>query len=315
MNASTPDVGGWFRTALDQPGPRRIVAWQPSGEFGLVSDDATLRAASSVLRRRRIAVLTGAGMSTASGLPDYRGPGSIPRSPMTYQEFWGNDLSRRRYWARSTVGWEAFTRAQPNAAHYLLAALVRVADVNGVVTQNVDGLHQAAGSEPVVDLHGRLATASCLDCGDVVDRVWLQGELLRLNPGFAARLPRLAREAATAPDGDAEVDRTHEFRYVDCPCGGILKPDVVYFGENVRPYVVAAAFDLVNGAEALLVLGTSLSVMSGLRFVRRASKDGKPVVIMGDGPTRGDDLATVRVHGRLHDLLQRLTDALARSLP
>lgn len=310
MNASIPDVGGWFRTALDRSGPKRIVAWESSGQYGLASDDDAVADAAAALRGRRIAVLTGAGMSTASGLPDYRGPGAIPRSPMTYQEFTGNDLSRRRYWARSTVGWDAFTRARPNRAHHLLAELAGVVDVAGVVTQNVDGLHQLAGSEPVVDLHGRLATASCLDCGEVVDRVWLQDQFLRLNPGFASRLSTLAREAATAPDGDAEVDRTHRFRYVDCSCGGILKPDVVYFGENARPEVVAAAYELVNGAGALLVLGTSLSVMSGLRFVRRASKDAKPVVIMGDGPTRGDDLATFRVHGRLHDLLQRLTEAL-----
>lgn len=302
-----PDVGGWFRTAVDRPRVRRIEAWQPNpGLYGLISDDATVRQAADVLSSGRAAVLTGAGMSTASGLPDYRGRDAVPRSPMTYQEFTGSDLSRRRYWARSTVGWEAFTRAEPNRAHHLLVDLAGARPLTGIITQNVDGLHQKAGSRPVLDLHGQLETVLCLDCGDAVDRVELQAELLRLNPGFALRLPELARQAMTAPDGDAEVDRTAEFVYPDCPCGGILKPDVVFFGENAKPAVVHAAFDMVTAADALLVLGTSLSVMSGLRFVRRAVREGKPVVIMGDGPTRGDELATVRVHGRLDDLLQRL---------
>lgn len=311
VSVGIPDVGGWFRTAVDRPKTRRILAWEPNpGLYGLVSDDDVLVTAADALSGGGIAVLTGAGMSTDSGLPDYRGPDAVPRSPMTYQEFTGSDLSRRRYWARSTVGWEAFTRARPNRAHELLAELASLLSVTGVITQNVDGLHQAAGSEPVVDLHGRLATVSCLSCGHVVDRVELQAELLSLNPGFAARLGRLARQAMTAPDGDAEVDRTESFTYVDCLCGGILKPDVVYFGENAKADVVRAAYDVLERSDALLVLGTSLSVMSGLRFVRRAARDAKPVVIMGDGPTRGDDLATVRVHGRLDDLLQRLTDQL-----
>lgn len=229
---------------------------------------------------------------------------------MTFQEFIGSDLSRRRYWARSMVGWDAFVRAVPNRAHHLLVTLADVLPVTGVITQNVDGLHQAAGSAPVVDLHGRLATVSCLECGRVRDRVELQEEVLQLNPDLAWRIEELAVQASIAPDGDAEVDRTDDFAYVDCVCGGTLKPDVVFFGENARSHVVEEAFELLDRSELLLVLGSSLSVMSGLRFVRRAVKDDKPVIIMGDGPTRGDDQATLRVHGRLEDLLDRLIKAL-----
>lgn len=257
-------------------------------------------------------VLTGAGTSTASGLPDYRGPGAIPRSPMTYEEFVSSDASRRHYWARSTVGWPSFRVARPNRVHGLVAQLGEVLPITGVVTQNVDGLHQAAGSGPVVDLHGRLASVSCLSCGNVVDREAMQDTLLRLNPDVANRLDHLAVQAATLPDGDAEVDRTDEFLYPDCVvCGGLLKPDVVYFGENADPNVVTEAFDLLDASDALLVLGTSLTVMSGLRFVRRAVRDNKEIVIVNDGPTRGDELATHRIHGQLGDVLDQFVARLA----
>ncbi|RMB62414.1 NAD-dependent protein deacetylase [Tessaracoccus antarcticus] len=257
-------------------------------------------------------VLTGAGTSTASGLADYRGPGAIPRSPMTYQEFVSSDIARRHYWARSTVGWPSFRVAQPNRVHHLVADLATVLPVTGVVTQNVDGLHQAAGSNPVLDLHGRLATVSCLTCGTVIDREALQATLLELNPEFASRLDYLARQAAGLPDGDAEVDRTEEFIYPDCPvCRGVLKPDVVYFGENADPAVVNASFDMLERSDALLVLGTSLSVMSGLRFVRRAARDSKRVIIVNDGTTRGDDLATHRIHGRLESVLEEFVGSLS----
>ncbi len=230
---------------------------------------------------------------------------------MTYQEFVSSDHSRRRYWARSVVGWPWFRRARPNTVHRQVASLANVHPVTGVVTQNVDGLHQAAGSDPVLDLHGRLSTVSCLSCGTVVDREALQERLLELNPGFAARLDDLAREAESLPDGDAEVDRTEEFVYANCPvCGGVLKPDVVYFGENADRDVVTAAFDLLDSSDALLVLGSSLTVMSGLRFVRRASREDKPIVIINDGATRGDELASHRLHGRLEDVLSQFIDAL-----
>ncbi len=310
----TPDVGGWFRTARVGRAVQPAKSWgaPDDASFGLESPTGDVRAAVESLRGRPTMVLTGAGTSTASGLPDYRGRGAIPRAPMTYQEFVSSDSSRRHYWARSTVGWPSFRVAQPNRVHELVAQLGAVLPVTGVVTQNVDGLHQAAGSGPVLDLHGRLASVSCLSCGAVMDREVLQTTLLRMNPDVASRVDHLAEQAATLPDGDAEVDRTEEFRYPDCPvCGGLLKPDVVYFGENANPDVVTAAFDLLDVSESLLVLGTSLSVMSGLRFVRRAAREGKDIVIVNDGATRGDELATHRLHGRLEDVLSDVVEVLS----
>jgi NAD-dependent SIR2 family protein deacetylase len=299
------DLGGWFRTATNGVALPSEPGWGPgTGGFGRVSGDESLRRVLDLLRDRPTVVLTGAGMSTGSGLPDYRGPDARPRSPMLFQEFTGSDLSRRRYWARSTVGWKWFRRARPGVAHSALATLERRIPSVGVITQNVDGLHQRAGSPDVLDLHGRLDRVVCLGCDHIVDRDWLQERFLALNPGYAARMSELEEEAASAPDGDAEVDRTEDFRYPPCGfCGGMLKPDVVFFGENARRHVVESAFALLERAEALLVLGSSLTVMSGLRFCRRAARDGKPVVIVNDGVTRGDDLATERVHGRLEFVL------------
>ncbi|AXK46357.1 NAD-dependent protein deacetylase [Brachybacterium saurashtrense] len=317
------DVGRWFSTATrrppDAPGPTRggprLPAWGPmaGAQYGLRSDDAHIDAALAQLRGRPVAVLTGAGMSTGSGLPDYRGRDAVPRSPMTYQEFLGHDLARRRYWARSTVGWEQFRSARPGTAHRLLAALHPAAfEVTAVITQNVDGLHAEAGSEPVIDLHGRLDRVRCQQCDALSSRAALHQRMLSMNPALAARLPELAADAAQAPDGDAEVDRTSSFRYPPCAlCGGILKPDVVFFGESARREVVAAAFTALARAEALLVLGSSLTVQSGLRFVRAARREGKPVVILNDGPTRADPEATVRVHGRLEDVLAQWAPAAA----
>lgn len=306
------DVGGWFRTAIDDPSPRqRIQAWRPSTGFGRVSPDADVVAAAEALRGRPTMLLTGAGMSTASGLPDYRGPDAAVRFPMTYQEFVSSDLARRRYWARSTVGWLSFGRARPNEAHRLLAELEHVVPITALVTQNVDRLHQRAGSHNVVELHGSLDRAVCLSCGRAVGRVEMQERLLALNPGVAPRLRQLAAESEQAPDGDAEVSGTETFAYPACPeCGGLLKPDVVFFGENARPEVVERAFEALEHSENLVVLGSSLTVMSGLRFVRRAARDGKEVVIVNDGDTRGDDLADIRIHGRLADVLRRWRDVL-----
>lgn len=302
------DVGGWFRTATGAGAP----AWGPAaGDFGRVSPQEDLTAALGLFRGRPTVVVTGAGMSTGSGLPDYRGRDSVPRSPMTFQEFTGSDSSRRRYWARSTVGWNWFEAARPGEAHLALAELGRRTPLTGIVTQNVDGLHQAAGSAPVVDLHGHLARVVCLGCGAISSRADLQRELLALNPAVAARLGELSERARTSPDGDAEVEGLAGFAYPECRlCGGMLKPDVVYFGENVRRDVVEASNALYDAAEAVLVLGSSLTVMSGLRFVRRAAREGKDVVIAGDGPTRGDGLAAIRVHGRLEHILARWAEAL-----
>ena len=311
------DVGRWFATAtsrpLDGPGPARggprLPAWGPME--GARYDDE-IAEALALLRDRPVAVLTGAGMSTGSGLPDYRGRDAVPRTPMTYQEFMGHDLARRRYWARSTVGWEQFRRARPGRAHRLLAALDPSAfPVTSVITQNVDGLHAAAGSAPVIDLHGRLDRVRCQQCGALSSRIALHQRMLSMNPELAARLPELAADAAQAPDGDAEVDRTSSFRYPPCAlCGGIVKPDVVFFGESARREVVAEAFAALADARALLVLGSSLTVQSGLRFVRAARRQDKPVVILNDGPTRADAEATLRVHGRLEDVLARWAAAV-----
>lgn len=284
-----------------------MPAWGPveSASYGAQSPPEQLEAALDLLRGRPTAVLTGAGMSTGSGLPDYRGRDAVPRFPMTYQEFMGSDLSRRRYWARSTVGWKQFGRARPNPGHLALAEIAAGAvPVTGVITQNVDGLHQRAGSDPVIDLHGRLDRVRCQQCDALTSRQLLHQRMLSMNPEFAARLPDLAADAAQAPDGDAEVDRTSSFRYPPCPlCGGILKPDVVFFGESARRETVSAAFDVLAGARTLLVLGSSLTVRSGLRFVRAAVRAQQPVVIVNDGPTRADASATVRVHGRIEDVL------------
>ncbi|HEX7350426.1 Sir2 family NAD-dependent protein deacetylase [Brachybacterium sp.] len=316
------DVGRWFSTATsrspDGPGPTRggprLPGWGPmeGAQYGRRSAPADIDAALGMLRGRPVAVLTGAGMSTGSGLPDYRGRDAVPRSPMTYQEFIGHDLARRRYWARSTVGWEQFRSARPGPAHRLLAALDPAAfPVTAVITQNVDGLHAAAGSAPVIDLHGRLDRVRCQQCEAVSSRAALHQRMLMMNPALAARLPELAAEAAQAPDGDAEVDRTSSFRYPPCPlCGGILKPDVVFFGESARREVVAAAFAALEAAHALLVLGSSITVQSGLRFVRAAGRREMPVVILNDGPTRADPDATVRLHGRLEDVLSSWADAV-----
>ena len=311
------DVGRWFSTAnRAAPGARglpRIPAWGriDGGTYGVTSPDQEILDALELMRPGPVAVLTGAGMSTDSGLPDYRGAEAVPRSPMTYQEFIGSDLSRRRYWARSTVGWPQFLRAQPNRGHELLAALhPGTLRATGVITQNVDGLHQKAGSSPVIDLHGRLDQVRCLSCDTVGDRSVHHERLLAMNPWVAARLPELVADAEQAPDGDAEVDRTADFRYPPCAlCGGLLKPDVVFFGESARSATVQSAFDVLEQAHALLVLGSSLTVQSGLRFVRAAQKQGKPVVIVNDGPTRADDREVVRVHGRIEHVLKRGSEA------
>ncbi len=250
-----------------------------------------------LLRGRRWVALTGAGISTDSGIPDYRGPNAPRATPMMYDDFVSSELSRRRYWARSMLGWQAFRGAAPNAGHLALAS--PPAGLVGVVTQNVDGLHEAAGSAPVVDLHGRIDRVVCLDCATVSSRSALQERLHVLNPGVDGFLPAGAAELDSArlrPDGDAEVDEWQSFVVAPCAnCGGVLKPDVVFFGESAPRPVVDAAYRLVDSAEIVVVLGSSLTVMSGLRFARHAARHGRPVAIVNRGPTRADDLASVRL--------------------
>ncbi|MGV9612855.1 NAD-dependent protein deacetylase [Nocardia xishanensis] len=271
------------------------------------SHDAELERLAGVLAGRRVAVLTGAGISTDSGIPDYRGPDSPPRNPMTYQQFVGDAVFRQRYWARNHVGWRRMDAARPNPGHRALARLERLGVVTGLITQNVDLLHTKAGHRGVIDLHGVYARVRCLECSALISRMALADRLEAANPGFAESATATGVEVA--PDADAVVADTDSFRMVDCArCGGMLKPDIVYFGENVPKDRVAAAFDLVDAADAFLVAGSSLTVMSGLRFVRRAAAHGSPVVIINRGPTRGDALATLRIDAGCSEILEALAD-------
>ncbi|UQS23750.1 NAD-dependent protein deacetylase [Amycolatopsis thermalba] len=287
---------------------RPTLSWTPAGEPlpRTTSLDDVVRIAGT----GGAVVLSGAGLSTESGIPDYRGEtGSLRRhTPMTYQEFVAAEHARRRYWARSHLGWRTIARARPNDGHRAVAALRAVGVVGGVITQNVDGLHQAAGTPDVVELHGSLDRVVCLSCRSRTPREELDRRLRAANPDFTATATRVN------PDGDADLsdDDVRGFRVVPCrDCAGVLKPDVVFFGENVEPSRVDRCYRLVEQASALLVLGSSLTVMSGLRFVRRAAEAGKPVAIINQGPTRGDKYATVRVDlplGRaLTELVARLT--------
>ena len=275
----------------------------------LPDHDCEMQQLAQLIRLGEVVVLSGAGISTESGIPDYRGPSGSARraTPMAYQAFVGDPIARRRYWARSHLGWQHFANAAPNEGHRAVAELEELGLVTGTITQNVDGLHQAAGSRRVVDLHGRLDRVVCLDCRSTSTRMALNERLLAANSSW--------RAAATAvnPDGDADLaeQELDTFVVVDCErCGGVLKPDVVYFGENVPVERVAAAIGLVESARLLLVLGSSLTVFSGRRFVMRAKANSIPVGIVNDGPTRGDDLATVKVGRRLGPTLNQLRTAV-----
>jgi NAD-dependent SIR2 family protein deacetylase len=268
----------------------------------------------ALLTGRRVAVLTGAGMSTDSGIPDYRGPDSPPSNPMTIRQFTSDPVFRQRYWARNHVGWRHMDETQPNAGHRALAALEHLGVVNGVITQNVDLLHTKAGSRRVINLHGTYARVVCLSCGKSKSRAALAQQLDELNPGFTEQVEAVGG-LAVAPDADAVVADTASFRYLDCAsCGGMLKPDIVYFGESVPKDVVQQAFSLVDDADALLVAGSSLTVFSGYRFVRHAVALGLPVAIVNRGPTRGDELAAVKVEGGCSELLTLLSEELVAAL-
>lgn len=258
-----------------------------------------------------VVVLSGAGLSTDSGIPDYRGAtGSLRRhTPMTYQTFTRDPRGRHRYWARSFVGWRQMRAARPNDGHRAVGQLQAAGLLGGLITQNVDGLHQAGGARDVVELHGGLDRTVCLGCGDVADRAALDERLRAANPGFGPRADEIN------PDGDAELpdDVLDGFVMVGClACGeDLLKPDVVFFGETVPRDRVDACFSLVDGAGSLLVLGSSLTVMSGYRFVLHAAKLGVPVGIVNVGPTRGDAKADVRVDAPLGEVLPALAARLA----
>jgi NAD-dependent SIR2 family protein deacetylase len=250
-----------------------------------------------------VVVLSGAGLSTESGIPDYRGPSGAARrgTPMTYQTFTGDPLARRRYWARSHLGWRTIAQASPNAGHTAVGRLQQQGLVAGIVTQNVDGLHQAGGARAVIELHGNLDRVVCLDCGDVSSRQDLDSRLRQANAGFDPLVNMVN------PDGDVELrdEDLAGFRTVDCTAceRGMLKPDVVFFGETVPASRVQQCYGLVDRARALLVLGSSLTVLSGRRFVLRAIKLGIPVAIVNQGPTREDARATVTIDAPLGAIL------------
>lgn len=271
---------------------RPTLSWTPPQDLppGITDPEPV----AEVLTAGGVLVLSGAGLSTESGIPDYRGEGGSLRrhTPMTYQEFTASARARRRYWARSHLGWRTFGRARPNAGHRAVAAFGRHGLLSGVITQNVDGLHHGAGSEGVVELHGSLGRVVCLSCGASGSRRELARRLEEANAGFAPVA------AGLNPDGDADLtdEQVRDFSVVPCSaCGGILKPDVVFFGEAVPPQRVEYCRELVDAATSLLVLGSSLTVMSGLRFVRQTAQTGKPVLIVNRDPTRGDRHAVARV--------------------
>ncbi len=274
-------------------------------------DKTILDEAAWYLRDRRIAVLTGAGISTESGIPDYRGPqGSMrTRTPIPYSRFLSDAEGRRSYWARSALGWPRAAAARPNPGHFALARLEESGLLTSIITQNVDGLHQQAGSKSVIELHGSLSVVVCLGCGAREPRPSVQRRIEKLNPGWDRRRFELA------PDGDAELPQSvvEEFRVPACTsCGGMLKPDVVFFGENVPKQTVQAAFDALESAESLLVAGTSLAVYSGLRFLDRAAKLGLPAVVVNMGEVRGAHLAAIHVEAPLGRALPALVDRLIR---
>lgn len=275
----------------------------------LVELDAAARAsveqAIELLRGRRVAVLTGAGVSTDSGIPDYRGAGAPVRTPMTYSQFLADEPYRKRYWAGSHLGWERFAAARPNPGHLTLAALESDGIVTGVVTQNVDGLHVRAGSRRVVDLHGSMDRVTCLHCGQTFDRGAIAERITRLNPWLSDA------DATMNPDGDAEVADVSRFAVPECSvCGGTLKPDIVFFGEFVPPVKFEEARGIVARSDALLVLGSSLVVNSGIRLVGQAAKKRIPTIIVNRGETKADSRAALKIEAGTTETLAALREAL-----
>lgn len=274
-----------------------------------LSSDPLDRLATFVATFPRLLILTGAGVSTGSGIPDYRDlEGQWKRKqPVQYQEFLRSAALRQRYWARSLIGWRWFAEARPNATHYALVDLERRGYVHHLITQNVDRLHQSAGSERVIDLHGRLDTVVCLACGEESARASFQARLEECNPDFARHT------AAIAPDGDADLDSVDcgDFEIPGCErCGGLLKPHVVFFGEAVPKARVEQALARLDEADALLIVGSSLMVFSGYRFARAAAAAGKPIVAVNRGRTRADDLLSLKIEAGCADALSTLCEQL-----
>ena len=268
--------------------------------------EALVDEAAELLRGRRISVLTGAGLSTDSGIPDYRGEGAPVRTPMTFNQFLNDFDYRKRYWAGSQLGWRRFDGAEPNAGHRALAALELDGGVNGVITQNVDGLHLRAGSQRVVDLHGSMDRVRCLSCGQLYARADIAARLDELNPWLATITPE-----ALGPDGDVPIANVEEFEVPTCnACGGVLKPDIVFFGEFVPREKFVEASALVQKADALLVAGSSLVVNSGIRLLDHATRRRIPVLIVNRGATKGDSRATLKIDAGASETLVGLRDRL-----
>jgi NAD-dependent SIR2 family protein deacetylase len=261
--------------------------------------------AVSVLSGRSFVALTGAGVSTDSGIPDYRGEGAPKNHPMSYQEFLRSHTRRQRYWFGSHLGWGSFASASPNPGHTALAQAEEVGVSRGVITQNVDGLHHQAGSLRVVDLHGRLDRVRCIHCGQAYSRAAIADQIDRLNPG----LERVV--GVVKPDGDVSAAPPADFVVPDCDlCGGIVKPEVVFFGEFVPADVFRHAESMLKDADALVVAGSSLVVNTGMRLVERALKQRKPVVVINRGPTKADNVATVRIEAGTTPALQAIVSHL-----
>lgn len=258
--------------------------------------------ARDLLAGKTIVALTGAGLSTDSGIPDYRGEGRVARHPMTYDVFMGSHEARVRYWARSYVGWSRIADAKPNLGHKSLSAAQAAGRLGSIITQNVDGLHQSAGAVDVIDLHGRLDRVICTGCKKLMNRTDMDSLLRSLNPSVSK-----SDSIEFSPDGDAEVEAPDDFAIPDCPsCRAILKPDVVFFGEAVPVARAESAMAAVEAADALLVAGTSLTVNSGMRFARAAAKASKPIVIVNLGPTKADELSVAKIEANTSLALERL---------
>lgn len=254
------------------------------------------------LAGKSILVLTGAGVSTESGIPDYRGEGKTERHPMTFDVFMGTEAARARYWARSYVGWSVIARARPNQSHFALAQAESLGRISHIITQNVDSLHQQAGSKKVTELHGRLDKVICMSCRSLIDRIKMDLLIEQLNPTIQKDL-----SVEFTPDGDAEIEATADFRVPPCPdCSGVLKPDVVFFGESVPTERVSFTMEQLERSDALLVAGSSLTVNSGMRFARAANKAGKPIVIVNVGPTKADDIALAKIEAPTSVALEEL---------
>lgn len=266
--------------------------------------------ANFLAANRSLTVLSGAGVSTASGIPDYRDRNGNWKhaDPIQYQDFVSKLESRKRYWTRSYIGWQRFSMARPNVAHYALADLEATGRVDTLITQNVDRLHSAAGSRRVIDLHGDLGNVLCVSCKQTRARAEFQNDLQDANPAWHAEVVRYK------PDGDADLadDNHPDFVVPNCvECGGVIKPDVVMFGESVPRERVVEAMNAVDRADALLVVGSSLMLFSGFRFARQAAEQQKPIAIVNNGRTRADEIAELKVEGDCADALSTVVEALS----